>query len=85
MEETLACMFTPYSKFEFSFPVTCFKNCPSQFLSHWESAEPVFCNDELRSLPTLTKARLLSYLVGKIKFVYIDNFTKAFLQPGNLY
>ena len=45
----LVYMFSPYSKFEFSFLSLCvylFKNCP-QFLSHWESAEPVFCSEEL--------------------------------------
>ena len=28
-----------------------FRNCPSQFLSHWELAKPVFCNEELSCLP----------------------------------
>ena len=27
-----------------------FKNCPSQFLSHWESAKPMFCSEELSFL-----------------------------------
>ena len=28
-----------------------FNNCPSQFLSHWELAESVFCSEELSFLP----------------------------------
>ena len=37
-------------KVEFPFPVTefkLFKNRPSQFLSHWKSAELVLCSEEL--------------------------------------
>ena len=45
--------FSPYSKFDFFFLSLCvylFKKCPSQFLSHWELAEPVFCSEELSCL-----------------------------------
>ena len=47
-----------------------FKNCPSKFLSHWESAETVFCREELGSLPckNQNKSLTLGYLVGKFKF-----------------
>ena len=57
-----------------SFPVALclylFKNGPSQFSSHWESAEPVFCSEELSSLPckNQNKSLTLSYYVGKFKF-----------------
>ena len=34
-----------------SFCVYLFNNCPSQFLSHWKLAEPVFCREELSCLP----------------------------------
>ena len=30
--------------------VYCFEKCPSQFLSHWEVAEPVFCSEDLSCL-----------------------------------
>ena len=42
-----------------------FKNCPSQFLSHWKSAEPVFCSEELNSLPFKNQNSQL--LGGKIQ------------------
>ena len=44
MEETLLYMFSPYSKSEFGY---LFKDGPSQFLSDWESGEPVFCREDL--------------------------------------
>ena len=56
-----------------------FKNCPFQFLSHWESADPVFCS----SLPckNQNKSLTLSYLVGKFKFpVRWDHIHKCFFQ-----
>ena len=34
-----------------SFCVYLFKKCPSQFLSNWELADPVFCSEQLRCLP----------------------------------
>ena len=47
-----------------------FKNDSSQFSSRWESAEPVFCREELSSLPckNQNKSLNLSYFVGKFKF-----------------
>ena len=73
MEETLMYKFLPYSKFEFSFPVTLclpFKNCPSQFLSHLELAEPAFCSEELSCFhyKNQNKSLTLSSLLGKFKF-----------------
>ena len=50
MEKPVVYMFSLYSKFEFLFLSLCvylFKKCPSQFLNHWESAERVFCSEEL--------------------------------------
>ena len=46
-----------------------FKNFPSQFLSYWESAEPMFFSEELSSLPckNQNKRLTLSYLVEKFK------------------
>ena len=41
--------FSTYSN-EFIFLSICvylFENCPSQFLSCWESAEPAFCSEKL--------------------------------------
>ena len=64
-----------------------FKNCPSQFFSHCESAEPVFCSKELSSLPfkNQNKSLALSYLVGKFKFaVLLRSYTQAFLPLGQL-
>ena len=51
-----------------------FKNCPSQFLSHWESAEPVFCSDELIGLPCKNKNKslTLSYLVGNSNLLHVS-------------
>ena len=60
-----------------------FKNCPSQFLSHWDSAEPVFCSEELGSLTykNQNNSLILSYLVGKFKFaVCWDHINKLFFQ-----
>ena len=51
VEETLIYNSQHTAKFEFSFPVTlCLSFC-ELFLSHWESAEPVFCSEELSFLP----------------------------------
>ena len=72
MEETLMHKFLPYSQFEFSFLLSLcvylFKNCPSQFLSHWELAKPVFYNEELGCLPYKNQNLTLSSLVGKFNF-----------------
>ena len=52
----------------FSLCVYIFKNCPSQFLSHWELAEPVFCSEELSLLPYKTKTKAwVSVLDKKFK------------------
>ena len=47
-----------------------FKTCPSQFLSHWELAEPVFCSEELSCLPYKNQNQSLTFssLAGKFKF-----------------
>ena len=49
MEEIMLHMFSPYSKFEFYFPVTLlFFLKLSQFLSHWwEAADSAFCSEGL--------------------------------------
>ena len=44
--------------------VSCFEKCPSQFLSHWELAEPVFCIEEPKQKPDSGS------LAEKIKFVF---------------
>ena len=50
-----------------------FKNCPSQFLSHWESAELVFCSQELSSqqYKYQNKDLIFSSWQGKFKFCFI--------------
>ena len=70
VEETLMYKFSPYNKFEFSFSVTLylFKNCPSQFLSYWKLAEPVFCSVLFLPYKNQKKILTLSFLLGKIKF-----------------
>ena len=72
MEEMLASMFSPYIKFEFSFPVTMCtflrRVLLNHFLSPWESAELVFCSEELSSFPCKNQNLTLSCLVGKFKF-----------------
>ena len=84
MEETLVYMFSTYSKFEFSFLSFCvclFKNCPSQFLSHRESAEPVFCSEELINLPCKNqdKSLALIYLVGiNSNLLYVEDIYPSF-------
>ena len=47
-----------------------FKNCPPQFLSHWELAEPLFCSEQLSCLPykDQNKGPTLGSLIGKFKF-----------------
>ena len=52
MEETLVYKFS--ANLNFLFPSLCvylFKICPSQFFSHWELSEPVFCSEELSFHP----------------------------------
>ena len=61
------CVCVPYSKFDFFpchsvFPF--FKTFLSQFFSHWGSAEPVFCSEDLSSLPCKNQNPTLS---GKIQ------------------
>ena len=58
-----------------SFCVYLFKNCPSHFLSHWESSVPVFSSKEHSSLPckNRNKSLTLSYSVGNFEFpVWIE-------------
>ena len=61
-----------------------FKNCPSQLLSYWEVAQPVFCSEELSCLPykNQNKSLNLSSLAGKFKFAI---YTQGFLPPSHLY
>ena len=48
MVEVLHHMVSPYSKFEFYFPVTLlFFLKLSQFLNHWEAADSAFCSEGL--------------------------------------
>ena len=57
-----------------------FKNCPSQFLSHWSSAEPVFCNEQF-SFFSLQKPKQKPVLGGNIQILlyvlewYIKRFS----------
>ena len=44
-----------------------FKNCPSQFLSHWGSAEPVFCSEQFSFFPYKNRNKSL-FWVGIFKF-----------------
>ena len=62
-----------------SLNVYLFKNCTSQFLSHWK---PVFCFEELSFLPNKNKAKVWSsVLFGKIQnFLYAENYTYAFFH-----
>ena len=56
MEETIMYKFSANLNFLFlSLCVYLFKTCPSQFFSHWELAEPVFCCEELSCHPYYTK------------------------------
>ena len=83
MEETL--MYNSYSKIHMNFLfLSLFKDCPSQFLSHWESAEPVFCGEELSFLLYINhlKPKENPVLGGKIQNV--KNFTEMFLPPDHL-
>ena len=43
-----------------SFCVYLFKKCPSQFLSIWELADPVFCSEQLRCLPYKNQNKCLT-------------------------
>ena len=57
-----------------------FKNCPSQFLSHWELVEPVFCSEELSFLPYKTKTKAwFSVLDRKIQNLTISLYFKNYL------
>ena len=49
------------------------KNCPSQFLSHWELAQSVFCSEELSFLP--------HYKIVSLK---ISKFQNVLLVSSNL-
>ena len=65
--------FSTYKKIQIFFSCHCiylFKNCPSQFLSHWESAEPVFCSEELSFLPFKNQNKSLISDLG-----VVENFT----------
>ena len=77
--------FSTYSN-EFIFLSICvylFENCPSQFLSCWESAEPAFCSQEL-SKSALQKQKPDSKLFGgKIQVCcMLRPYKQAFLPPG---
>ena len=51
-----------------------FKSCPSQFLCHWESGEPVFCREELIFPPFKNQNKSLIFPSGwmwKFKFYCI--------------
>jgi len=64
-----------------------FKNFPSQFFSHWKSAEPVFCSEDLSNLhcKNQNKSLPLSYLVGKFKFVVCwEHKHKCFFPSDHL-
>jgi hypothetical protein len=63
MQQTLMYNSQHTAKFEFSF---LFNNYPSQFLSHWKLARPVFFREELSFLPYKKKSD--SVLGGKFKF-----------------
>jgi len=77
---------SPYSKFEFSFPVTLclpFKELFFSVFSNWESAEPVFCSEELSCLPykNQNKSLTLSFGEGKFKFAVLWGlFMKLFFH-----
>ena len=74
VEEWLVYMFSSYRKFEFLFLSLCvylFKNCPSQFLNHWESAEPMFCSEELCRVMLFSKREN-----NEIWFVFISDFSR---------
>ena len=67
-----------------------FKKCPSQFLSHWELAGPVFCSEELSCLlyKKLKQNPRSSSLAEKYKFVFqiqvlFDQCNKS--MTSNLY
>jgi hypothetical protein len=63
------------------------KNCSSQFFSNWESAEPVFCNEELSCLPyKKTKQKPNSQFWGrKIQICcFVRSFYKTVLPLGHL-
>ena len=58
-----------------------FKNCPSQLLSYWEVAQPVFCSEELSCLPykNQNKSLNLSSLAGNL--LYGENLHTRVSSP----
>ena len=57
--------------YKYSFPVALYTFLtPSQFLSHWELAEPLFCSEKLSCLPYKNQNKSLTFssLVEKFKF-----------------
>ena len=42
-----------------------FKKCPSQFLSHWQSAETVFCSKEFIFLPYKNQSKSVIFSSGQ--------------------
>lgn len=90
VEDRLFKKTSPYSKFEFSFPVTLclpFKELFFSVFSNWESAEQVFWSEELSSLPykNKNKSLTLSFGGGKIQICCIArSFYKAVLPVGHL-
>ena len=80
----ICCYHTANLNFLFmSLYVFLFTNGPSQFLSHWESAEPVFCSEELSSLPCKNKS-LTQLFGGKIQICSTlrtyTHYTSVFFQ-----
>ena len=64
------------AKFDFFFPLSICVYLLITFLSHWQSAEPVFYSEELSFLPQKTKTKAcLSVRVGKIQILlYVENY-----------
>ena len=65
-----------------------FKNCPSQFLSHWESSEPVFCDEELIFLPYKKHNKSLIFSCGLENSNFVvcwELCIPAFIPLGHLY
>ena len=69
-----------------------FKNWSSQFLSHWESAESLFCSEELGSLPFKNQNKAwFSVLGGKAQiftsfcWMFRIIHTYVFLPQRHLY
>ena len=70
VEETLMYKIPPYGKFEFDFPVTMFSLRTT--LYSWECF--ALRNSVVFFRQTKNKILILSYLAGKFKFVYGENF-----------